>query len=59
MEISYGGIPGRPIGDDMDGHSWWPLFTNIPTEYLESYCPLRVVLLIICGPSSSVIRATT
>jgi len=42
MEISYGGIPGRPIGDGMDGHSWWPLFTNIPTEYLESYCPLRV-----------------
>ena len=21
MEISYGGIPGRPIGDGMDGHS--------------------------------------
>ena len=42
MEIGYGGIPGRPIADGMDGHSWWPLFTNIPTEYLESYCPLRV-----------------
>ena len=42
MEISYGGIPGRPIGDGMDGHSWWPMFTNIPTEYLESYCPMRV-----------------
>lgn len=42
MEIGYGGIPGRTIGDGMDGHSWWPLFTNIPTEYLESYCPLRV-----------------
>ena len=42
MEIGYGGIPGRPIGDGMDGHSWWPLFTNIPTEYLESYCPIRV-----------------
>ena len=42
MEISYGGIPGRPIGDGMDGHSWWPLFTNIPTEYLESTCPFRV-----------------
>ncbi len=42
MEISYGGIPGRPAGDGIDGHSWWPLFTNIPTEYLESYCPLRV-----------------
>jgi len=42
MEISYGGIPGRPIGDGMDGHSWWPLFENIPTEYLESYYPVRV-----------------
>ncbi len=42
MEISYGGIPGRPIGDGMDGHSWWPLFENIPTEYLESYYPMRV-----------------
>ena len=29
MEILYGGIPGRPIGDGMDGHSWWPLFENI------------------------------
>lgn len=42
MEINYGGIPGRPIGDGMDGHSWWPLFENIPTEYLESYYPLRI-----------------
>ena len=42
MEINYGGIPGRPIGDGLDGHSWWPLFENIPTEYLESYYPLRV-----------------
>jgi N-methylhydantoinase B len=42
MEINYGGIPGRPIGDGMDGHAWWPLFCNIPTEYLESYYPIRV-----------------
>ena len=42
MEINYGGLPGRPIGDGIDGHSWWPLFENIPTEYLESYYPLRV-----------------
>ena len=42
MEISYGGIPGRPVADGMDGHSWWPLFENIPTEYLEAYYPLRV-----------------
>ena len=31
-----------PIGDGMDGHSWWPLFENIPTEYLEAYYPLRI-----------------
>ena len=42
MEILYGGIPGRPVGDGMDGHSWWPLFENIPAEYLESYYPLRI-----------------
>ncbi len=43
MEITYGGIPGRPIGDGMDAHSWCPLFENIPTEYLESYYPLTVL----------------
>ncbi|MBK8813551.1 MAG: hydantoinase B/oxoprolinase family protein [Acidobacteria bacterium] len=43
MEITYGGIPGRPIGDGMDAHSWWPLFENIPTEYLESYYPITVL----------------
>ncbi len=42
MEINYGGLPGRPVGDGIDGHSWWPLFENIPTEYLESYYPLRI-----------------
>src|ERR1700733_9052125 len=42
MEILYGGIPGRPIGDGMDGHSWWPLFQNIPSEYLETYYPIRI-----------------
>jgi N-methylhydantoinase B len=26
----------------MDGHSWWPLFQNIPTEYLEAYYPVRI-----------------
>ncbi|HXF90522.1 MAG TPA: hydantoinase B/oxoprolinase family protein, partial [Candidatus Nitrosotenuis sp.] len=43
MEITYGGIPGRPVGDGMDAHSWWPLFENIPTEYLESYYPITVL----------------
>ena len=42
MEILYGGIPGRPIGDGLDGHSWWPLFENIPSEYLESYYPMII-----------------
>ena len=42
MEILYGGIPGCPIGDGMDGHSWWPLFENIPTEHPEAYYPLRI-----------------
>jgi len=42
MEILYGGIPGRPIGDGLDGHSWWPLFQNIPSEYLETYYPMLV-----------------
>jgi N-methylhydantoinase B len=42
MEILYGGIPGRPVGDGMDGHSWWPEFVNIPNEYLEIYYPIRV-----------------
>ncbi len=42
MEILYGGIPGRPIGDGMDGHAWWPLFENIPCEYLETYFPMRI-----------------
>ena len=42
MEICYCGIPGRPIGDGIDGHSWWPLFQSIPTEYLEAYYPVRI-----------------
>jgi N-methylhydantoinase B len=42
MEILYGGIPGRPMGDGMDGHSWWPLFQNIPSEYLETYYPMII-----------------
>ena len=41
-EIGFGGLPGRPHGDGLDGHSWWPLFTSIPTEYIESYYPVVV-----------------
>lgn len=43
MEISFGGIPGRPVGDGMDAHSWWPLFENIPSEYLETYYPITIL----------------
>jgi N-methylhydantoinase B len=42
FQIGFGGIPGRPVGDGMDGHSLWPSFTNVPNEYLEAYFPLRI-----------------
>ncbi len=35
-----GGIPGRPAGDGMDGHSWYPQLENTPCEYQEIYYPL-------------------
>ncbi|MEZ5099943.1 MAG: hydantoinase B/oxoprolinase family protein [Thermoleophilia bacterium] len=44
-EINYGGIPGRPVGDGMDVHAWWPHVTSIPVEYAEAYFPLRVLSL--------------
>ena len=42
FQIGFGGIPGRPIGDGLDGHSLWPSFTNVPNEFLEAYFPLRI-----------------
>jgi N-methylhydantoinase B len=42
LEILYGGIPARPVGDGLDGHSWWPLFKAVPTEYLEKYYPIEI-----------------
>lgn len=42
LEILYGGIPARPGGDGLDGHSWWPLFKTVPAEYLEAYYPLTI-----------------
>jgi len=42
MELLFGGVPGRPRGDGLDGHAWWPLFTATPIEYLENYFPVRV-----------------
>jgi N-methylhydantoinase B len=41
-QIGFGGVPGRPLGDGLDGHSLWPEFTNVPNEYLEQYYPLRI-----------------
>ena len=41
-QITFGGIPGKPFGDGPDGHSLWPSFTNVPTEFLESDFPLRI-----------------
>ncbi|KAJ3343233.1 hypothetical protein HDU93_009217 [Gonapodya sp. JEL0774] len=41
-QIAFGGIPGRPIGDGLDGHSLWPGMRSVPVEYLELYFPLRI-----------------
>jgi N-methylhydantoinase B len=42
MELLFGGVPGRPRGDGLDGHAWWPLFTATPIEYIENYYPILV-----------------
>jgi N-methylhydantoinase B len=42
MELLFGGVPGRPKGDGLDGHAWWPLFSATPIEYIENYYPIRV-----------------
>ena len=42
LEILYGGIPARPGGDGLDGHSWWPMFRTVPVEYQEAYYPLSI-----------------
>jgi N-methylhydantoinase B len=42
FQIGFGGIPGRPVGDGLDGHSLWPGFTNVPNEFIEAYFPLRI-----------------
>ena len=36
------GVPARPHGDGMDGHSLWPAFKSIPNELLELQYPLRI-----------------
>ena len=42
MELLFGGVPGRPRGDGLDGHAWWPLFSATPIEYIENYYPVMV-----------------
>jgi N-methylhydantoinase B len=42
FQIGFGGVPARPLGDGLDGHSLWPKFINVPNEYLESYYPVRI-----------------
>ena len=42
MELLFGGVPGRPLGDGFDGHAWWPLFSATPIEYIENYYPVVV-----------------
>ncbi len=34
VQIGFGGIPERPMGDGPDGHSLWPGFTNVPNKFL-------------------------
>jgi N-methylhydantoinase B len=41
-ELLFGGLPGRPAGDGLDGHSWWPEFQSTPAEYMESNYPLTI-----------------
>ena len=38
----FGGVPGRPIGDGHDGYTLLPSFFNLPTEFAESYAPVRI-----------------
>ena len=41
-ELLFGGVPGRPRGDGLDGHAWWPLFSATPIEYIENYYPILI-----------------
>ena len=42
MEIGYGGIPGRPIGDGMDGHSGGRSSPIFQPNTSKAIVPLRV-----------------
>ncbi|KAJ7487787.1 Hydantoinase/oxoprolinase-domain-containing protein [Mycena latifolia] len=41
-QIGFGGVPGRPVGDGLDGHSLFPSMKTVPNEFLELYFPLRI-----------------
>ncbi|KAJ7274998.1 Hydantoinase/oxoprolinase-domain-containing protein [Mycena rebaudengoi] len=41
-QIGFGGIPARPVGDGLDGHSMFPSMKTVPNEFLELYFPLRI-----------------
>ncbi|KAJ7243203.1 Hydantoinase/oxoprolinase-domain-containing protein, partial [Mycena haematopus] len=41
-QIGFGGVPGRPVGDGLDGHSMFPSMKTVPNEFLELYFPLRI-----------------
>ncbi len=38
----FGGIPGRPVADGIDGHAWQPMAETAPVETLESCYPVIV-----------------
>ena len=38
----FGGIPGRPVADGIDGHAWQPLAETTAIEDLESCYPVIV-----------------
>lgn len=42
FQLGFGGLPGKPAGDGIDGHSAWAGFHSAPCEDLESHYPVRV-----------------
>jgi N-methylhydantoinase B len=41
-ETLAGGLPGRPSGEGIDGHSLTPSVRNTPTEIIENYYPIVI-----------------
>lgn len=42
FQLGFGGLPGKPSGDGVDGHSAWSGFQSTPSEEVESHYPIRV-----------------